>query len=115
MGSTIAEAKKKVNEKVYLKTAIKWNGKVILKTSSVHKTTCTGCTYQPFAYILLLFTMFGNFKDAVLVFLNVPFAIVGGIAALLITGTNFSISAGIGFIALFGICIQDGSTTYNGF
>ena len=36
------------------------------------------------------------------------FAIVGGIAALLITGTNFSISAGIGFIALFGNCIQDG-------
>lgn len=57
---------------------------------------------------LLLFTMFGNFKDALLVFLNVPFAIVGGIMALHITGTNFSISAGIGFIALFGICIQDG-------
>ncbi len=52
--------------------------------------------------------MFGNFKDALLVFINVPFAIVGGIAALYITGTNFSISAGIGFIALFGICIQDG-------
>lgn len=57
---------------------------------------------------LLLFIMFGNFKDAGLVFLNVPFAIVGGILALHITGTNFSISAGIGFIALFGICIQDG-------
>ncbi len=57
---------------------------------------------------LLLISMFGNFKDALLVFINVPFAIVGGIAALYITGTNFSISAGIGFIALFGICIQDG-------
>jgi len=52
--------------------------------------------------------MFGNLKDAGLVFLNVPFAIVGGIISLLITGTHFSISAGIGFIALFGICIQDG-------
>jgi len=52
--------------------------------------------------------MFGNFKDSLLVFINVPFAIVGGIAALFITGTNFSIAAGIGFIALFGICIQDG-------
>jgi len=52
--------------------------------------------------------MFGNLKDAGLVFLNVPFAIVGGIIALLVTGTDFSISAGIGFIALFGICIQDG-------
>ena len=57
---------------------------------------------------LLLFIMFGNFKDAGLVFLNVPFAIVGGIAALFLTGTNFSISAGIGFIALFGICILFG-------
>ncbi len=52
--------------------------------------------------------MFGNFKDSLLVFMNVPFAIVGGIAALFITNTNFSIAAGIGFIALFGICIQDG-------
>jgi len=57
---------------------------------------------------LLLFVMFGNMKDAGLVFLNVPFAIVGGIAVLLFTGTNFSISAGIGFIALFGICILSG-------
>jgi cobalt-zinc-cadmium resistance protein CzcA len=52
--------------------------------------------------------MFGNLLDAGLVFLNVPFAVVGGIQALLITNTNFSISAGIGFIALFGICILEG-------
>jgi cobalt-zinc-cadmium resistance protein CzcA len=57
---------------------------------------------------LILFVMFGNVKDAGMVLLNVPFAIIGGIAALLISGTNFSISAGIGFIALFGICIQNG-------
>lgn len=43
-----------------------------------------------------------------MVLLNVPYAAVGGIGALLITGFNFSISAGIGFIALFGICIQNG-------
>jgi len=57
---------------------------------------------------ILLLSMFGNFKDALLVFANVPFAVVGGILALHITNTDFSISAGIGFIALFGICIQDG-------
>jgi len=57
---------------------------------------------------LLLFIMFGNLKDAGLVFLNVPFAVVGGVVMLLMTGTNFSISAGIGFIALFGICILEG-------
>jgi cobalt-zinc-cadmium resistance protein CzcA len=44
----------------------------------------------------------------VLTILNVPFALIGGILALHITGINFSISAGIGFIALFGVCIQNG-------
>ena len=58
--------------------------------------------------LVLLFIMFGNIKDSLIVLANVPFAIVGGIAALHITGTNFGISGGVGFIALFGICIQNG-------
>ena len=58
--------------------------------------------------VVLLFVLLGNSRDAGLVLLNVPYAAVGGIIALLITGFNFSISAGIGFIALFGICIQNG-------
>ena len=56
---------------------------------------------------LILFVLFGNATDAGLILMNVPFAIIGGILALHITGINFSISAGIGFIALFGICIQN--------
>jgi len=55
-----------------------------------------------------LFITFNNVKDALLTLLNVPFALIGGILALFITGMNFSISAGIGFIALFGVCIQNG-------
>ena len=51
---------------------------------------------------------FGNVKDAILTISNVPFALIGGILALQVTGMNFSISAGIGFIALFGVCIQNG-------
>ena len=43
-----------------------------------------------------------------MLFRSVPFALIGGILALHVTGTTFSISAGIGFIALFGICIQNG-------
>jgi hypothetical protein len=43
-----------------------------------------------------------------LVLANVPFALIGGIIALHLTGMNFGISAGVGFIALFGICIQNG-------
>ncbi|MEI8085153.1 MAG: efflux RND transporter permease subunit, partial [Paludibacter sp.] len=60
------------------------------------------------AIFVLLFIMFGNIKDAGLVIANVPFAIIGGILALHLTGMNFGISAGVGFIALFGICIQNG-------
>jgi len=109
MGSTIAEAQKKVAEKIKLKRGYRmaWQGDF----ENQQRATKRLAQVVPISLLLiflLLFTMFGNFKDALLVFLNVPFAIVGGIAALLLTGTNFSISAGIGFIALFGICIQDG-------
>ncbi|MEI7676843.1 MAG: CusA/CzcA family heavy metal efflux RND transporter [Bacteroidales bacterium] len=60
------------------------------------------------AIFVLLFIMFGNIQDATLVIANVPFALIGGILALHLTGINFGISAGVGFIALFGICIQNG-------
>jgi cobalt-zinc-cadmium resistance protein CzcA len=52
--------------------------------------------------------MFNNVKDAGYVLINVPFAMIGGILALHLTGMNFGISAGVGFIALFGICVQNG-------
>jgi heavy metal efflux system protein len=57
---------------------------------------------------VLLFIMFNNAKDAGYVLINVPFALIGGILALHLTGINFGISAGVGFIALFGICVQNG-------
>jgi len=57
---------------------------------------------------ILLFILFGNIKDSLLVLTNVTFAIIGGILALHITGINFGISGGVGFIALFGICVQNG-------
>jgi len=109
MGSTIAEAQEKVGKKVSLKRGyhLAWQGDFENQQRAQNKLKVV----VPISLLLifgLLFTLFGNFKDSLLVFLNVPFALVGGILALLITGTNFSISAGIGFIALFGICIQDG-------
>ena len=109
MGSTIAEAQAKVNAKVTVKRGYNmvWQGDF----ENQKRATLRLQQVVPISLLtilLLLFVMFGNFKDAGLVFLNVPFAIVGGIAALFITGTNFSISAGIGFIALFGICILFG-------
>ena len=109
MGSTIKEAQAKVNKAVTLKKGytMAWQGDF----ENQQRATKRLAQVVPISLsliFLLLFVMFGNFKDAGLVFLNVPFAIVGGIMALHLTGTNFSISAGIGFIALFGICIQDG-------
>jgi heavy metal efflux system protein len=109
MGSTIAEAQQKVDQVVHLKKgySMEWQGDFENQQRASKRLT----EVVPISLLLiflLLFAMFGNLKDAGLVFLNVPFAVVGGILALLITGTNFSISAGIGFIALFGICILEG-------
>jgi cobalt-zinc-cadmium resistance protein CzcA len=109
MGSAVQEARGKVAKAVDLKRGYSmiWQGDFENQQRAVKRLT----QVVPISLILiylLLFMMFGNIKDAGLIFLNVPFAIVGGIAVLLATHTNFSISAGIGFIALFGICILSG-------
>jgi cobalt-zinc-cadmium resistance protein CzcA len=109
MGSTIKEAQEKVDKQVRLKKgyAMLWQGD-FENQQRASKRLMEVVPISLLLIFLLLFIMFGNLKDAGLVFLNVPFAVVGGIMALLLTGTNFSISAGIGFIALFGICILEG-------
>jgi cobalt-zinc-cadmium resistance protein CzcA len=109
MGSTIAEAQQKVDAAVTLKKgySMVWQGDFENQQRATKRLEQVVPISLALIF-LLLFIMFGNLKDAALVFLNVPFAIVGGVVALIVTGTNFSISAGIGFIALFGICIQDG-------
>jgi cobalt-zinc-cadmium resistance protein CzcA len=61
-----------------------------------------------FLIFLLLFTTFGSVKYAALVFTGIPFAITGGILALFFRGMHFSMSAGIGFIALFGVAVLNG-------
>ncbi len=109
LGSTIREAQEKVQKSVKLDKGMKveWKGEF---ENQVRATKRLG-QVVPLSILLIfliLFVTFGNLKDAVLVLLNVPFALIGGIWALLITNTNFSISAGVGFIALFGICIQNG-------
>lgn len=109
MGSTIVEAQQKVNAAVKIKRGYRlaWQGD-FENQQRAEKRLMQVVPISLGLIFFLLYIMFGDIKDAALVFLNVPFAIVGGILALMITGTNFSISAGIGFIALFGICIQDG-------
>ncbi len=109
MGSAVAEAQKKVNSKVILKRGYQmaWQGDFENKERA-QKRLAQVVPISLLLIFILLGGTFNNFRDAGLVFLNVPFALVGGILALHISGTNFSISAGIGFIALCGICIQNG-------
>ncbi|OUJ72651.1 efflux RND transporter permease subunit [Hymenobacter crusticola] len=109
MGSTIAEAQKKVNAQIHLPKgySITWAGEFENQVRATKRLTQVVPISLVIIFILLFIT-FGNGKDAGLVLVNVPFALIGGIVALHITHVNFSISAGIGFIALFGICIQNG-------
>lgn len=109
LGSTIAEAQEKVGKAVKLDQgySFTWNGEFEnqIRASNTLARVVPICLLVIF---LILYITFGNAKDAILVIMNVPFALIGGILALHITNTNFSISAGIGFIALFGVCIQNG-------
>jgi heavy metal efflux system protein len=109
LGSTIAEAQKNVAKNIDLPQgySVGWTGEF---ENQVRATGTLGqmVPISLAGIFVLLFIMFGNIKDSLLVLTNVPFAIIGGIAALHITGTNFGISGGVGFIALFGICIQNG-------
>ena len=57
---------------------------------------------------IILYTMFRSFKWALLILANVAMARMGGLVALLITGTYFSVSSGVGFLALFGVSVQTG-------
>ncbi|MET3127031.1 cobalt-zinc-cadmium resistance protein CzcA [Arcicella rosea] len=110
MGSTIEEAQKEVNKVVHSLPKgyeMKWKGD-FENQQRASKRLAQVVPISMLTIFFILYLMFGSLKDAGLVFTNVPFAIIGGSLALLITGTNFSISAGIGFIALFGICIQNG-------
>jgi cobalt-zinc-cadmium resistance protein CzcA len=109
LGSTIKEAQEKVAAVVHVPEGYTttWNGEFEnqIRASNTLARVVPLCLL---AIFLILFVTFGNVKDAILTILNVPFALIGGILALHVTGINFSISAGIGFIALFGVCIQNG-------
>jgi cobalt-zinc-cadmium resistance protein CzcA len=109
LGSTIQEAQKKISSTVRLPQGYMttWNGEFEnqVRASNTLARVVPLCLLGIF---LILFMAFGNVKDALLTITNVLFAMIGGILALHITGINFSISAGIGFIALFGVCIQNG-------
>ena len=109
MGTAVAEAQQKVDRQVKLPEGytLKWTGDFENQQRATKRLAQVVPVSIAIIFVIL-FVLFGNARDAGLVLLNVPYAAVGGIVALLLTRFNFSISAGIGFIALFGICIQNG-------
>ncbi|MET0463745.1 MAG: CusA/CzcA family heavy metal efflux RND transporter [Chitinophagaceae bacterium] len=109
LGSTIQEAMAKVNSEIKLPKgySITWAGEFENQVRATNQLSLV-VPISLLAIFVILFITFGNAKDAGLILLNVPFALIGGILALHITGINFGISAGVGFIALFGICVQNG-------
>lgn len=109
LGSTIAEARQAVQRNVEVPSGyyIQWTGEFENQVRATRRLSEV-VPVSLIAIFVLLFVLFGNVRDAGLVLINVPFALIGGILALHITGINFGISAGVGFIALFGICVQNG-------
>ena len=109
LGSAVAEAQEKVARQVDLPRGyqVQWDGQ-FNQMKDAQKKLAVIIPLTLLTIFLLLYTTFGNARDAGLVLLNVPFAAIGGIAALYLTGEELSISAGIGFLSLFGIAIQDG-------
>lgn len=103
------EAIKNVNAKVKLPKGytIDWAGEYESQKRSQRRLM----TVLPITLLLIfmiLYSMFKSFKWAALILSGVALAPVGGMLALLLTGTNFSVSSGVGFLALFGVSVQTG-------
>lgn len=109
LGSTIAEARGNVEAQVQLPKGyhIEWSGEFENQVRAGHRLGQVVPISLGIIFVIL-FIALGDARNAGLVLINVPFALVGGILALHVTGMNFGISAGVGFIALFGICVQNG-------
>ncbi len=109
LGSTVEEAIAKVSRGVKLPTGyrIDWAGEYQSQKRANKRLMLVLPITITLIYIIL-YTMFRSGKWALLIMCNVIMAPVGGLLALLFTGTNFSVSSGVGFLALFGVSVQTG-------
>ena len=109
LGSTVDEAMKKVDAAVKLPVGytVDWSGEY----ESAKRAQRRLLIVLPLAILLIyviIYTMFKSAKWALLILTNIAMAPIGGLLALLATGTNFSVSSGVGFLALFGVSVQIG-------
>jgi cobalt-zinc-cadmium resistance protein CzcA len=109
MGSFIADAQKEITDKLKLPAGyhITWGGQF----ENLDRASRRLMIVVPLALFLifvLLYTTFNSLSPALLIYLNIPLAATGGIIALFVRGLPFSISAAVGFIALFGVAVLNG-------
>jgi cobalt-zinc-cadmium resistance protein CzcA len=109
LGSTVEEAIKKVNEQVKLPVGytVDWEGEYASQKRANERLLIV-LPITILIIFVILYTMFKSFKWASLIMANIAIAPIGGLLALLMTGTNFSVSSGVGFLALFGVSVQTG-------
>jgi cobalt-zinc-cadmium resistance protein CzcA len=109
LGSAVEDAMRRVNAAVKLPVGytMDWAGEYeSAKRSSKRLMIVVPLTLL--VICMILFTMFKTFKWVVLILANVAMAPIGGLLALLLTGTHMSVSSGVGFLALFGVAVQTG-------
>ena len=109
VASFVAEAAERIGREVPLPSGyyVRWGGQF----ENLQAASARLAVVVPLALSLIfamLFFTFGSARPAALIFLNVPFAAVGGVFVLALRGMPFSISAGVGFIALFGVAVLNG-------
>jgi cobalt-zinc-cadmium resistance protein CzcA len=109
LGSTVEEAIKKVNAAVKLPPGytIDWAGEYESQQRSQRRLLLV-LPVTILLIFIILYAMFRSMKWALLILTNVAMARIGGLLALLLTHTNFSVSSGVGFLALFGVSVQTG-------
>ena len=109
IGSFVEEGQKLLESTVKLPPGylISWGGQFRLQQEANQRFALV-IPITLLIIFLLLFFNFGSVKNALLILLNIPLALIGGIAALWLTGQNLSVPSSVGFIALFGIALENG-------
>ena len=109
LGSTVEEAISKVNANVKLPPGyhLEWAGEYESQKRA-DKRMAIVVPVTVLAIFLILYTMFRSFKWSMVILISVVMASIGGPLALFITGTNFSVSSAVGFLALFGVSVETG-------
>ncbi len=109
IGSFVAEAKGAIDARVDLPPGylVTWGGQFELQQQANRRLALVVPVTLLLIFILL-YSSFNSLKSSVLILLNIPLALVGGVVALWISGQNLSVPASVGFIALFGIALENG-------